>query len=179
MNNNLRKGILGLVIVFAIGAASYHLYRYYTNLDDIHKDDEINDNFKPTEPKFVKEGELLFLNSEDSSQISKINIEISETFDERMQGLMHRSFMKENNGMLFIFDIQKMQAFWMKNTIISLDIIYVSKDFEIVSIAKNAVPYSTKSLPSTGPALYVVETVAGYCDKYDITAGDRISYTRL
>jgi len=78
--------------------------------------------------------------------------------------------------MLFIFEWPAAQAFWMKNTIISLDIIYLDENKKIVSISKNAVPYSEDSLPSAGKAQYVVEVVAGFTDKYGIQPGDRITF---
>ncbi len=130
-----------------------------------------------TQSKFEKEGELLFLKP-DGTSIVKVNIEIADNDAERQMGLMNRSFMNNSQAMLFIFDMEEPQAFWMKNTIIPLDIIYVNSNKEIVSIAANTEPYSEKSLPSTGPAIYVVEVNGGFCDQYGIAAGTKISYTR-
>lgn len=130
-----------------------------------------------TQPKFAKEGELLFLKP-DGSVIVKVNIEIADNDAERQMGLMNRSFMNNSQAMLFIFDKEEPQAFWMKNTIIPLDILYVNSNKEIVSIAANTEPFSEKSLPSAGPAIYVVEVNAGFCDQYGISAGYKISYTR-
>ncbi|MBN8572252.1 MAG: DUF192 domain-containing protein, partial [Ignavibacteria bacterium] len=79
-------------------------------------------------------------------------------------------------GMLFIFPEDADQAFWMKNTIMPLDILFINSNKEIVKIYKNATPYSEKSMPSEKKAMYVVETVAGFCDKYGITEGDKIGY---
>jgi uncharacterized membrane protein (UPF0127 family) len=64
----------------------------------------------------------------------------------------------------------------MKNTMISLDIIYVDSNKKIVSIQKKAKPYSEESLPSFGNAQYVVEVNGGYCDKYDIQVGDTVVF---
>ena len=86
--------------------------------------------------------------------------------------------MNNSQAMLFIFDVEEPQAFWMKNTIIPLDIIYVNSNKEIVSIAANTEPYSEKSLPSGRPAIYVVEVNGGFCDQYGIAAGSKISFTR-
>ncbi|MBK7036951.1 MAG: DUF192 domain-containing protein [Chitinophagales bacterium] len=130
-----------------------------------------------TQPKFEKEGELLFLKP-DGSSIVKVNIEIADNDAERQMGLMNRSFMNNSQAMLFIFDVEEPQAFWMKNTIIPLDIIYVNSNKEIVSIAANTEPYSEKSLPSGRPAIYVVEVNGGFCDQYGIAAGSKISFTR-
>jgi uncharacterized protein len=128
------------------------------------------------QPKFEKEGELSFL-TPDGNQIVKINIEVADDDASRQQGLMNRSFMSNEQGMLFIFDQEQPQAFWMRNTIIPLDIIYVNTKKEIVSIVEDAAPFSDKSLPSKGPAIYVVEVNAGFCAQYAIAAGYKIDFT--
>ena len=69
-----------------------------------------------------------------------------------------------------------MQAFWMKNTILSLDIIFVDSERRIVSIHKNCKPYSLDQIQSEAPALYVVEVIAGYTEKHKIKAGDRVMF---
>lgn len=138
------------------------------------KDPRENVNKHP-EPPFKKEGDLTFL-KKDGKEVKKIDIEIADNGPERQQGLMWRKSMPENEGMLFIFPEMDQQAFWMKNTIIPLDIIYVNDKKEITKIYKNTTPYSEKSMPSEGNAIYVVETIAGFCDKFGITEGDKISF---
>lgn len=130
------------------------------------------------QPKFDKEGELDFLKP-DGSKIVHINIEIADDESARQQGLMNRSFMNNDQGMLFIFDKEERQAFWMKNTIIPLDIIYVNAKMEIVSIAEDTQPFAEQSLPSKGPAQYVVEVNAGFCAQYGITAGYKIDFSKI
>lgn len=129
------------------------------------------------QPKFTKEGELDFLKP-DGTKLVHINIEIADDDSQRQQGLMNRSFMNNDQGMLFIFDKEERQAFWMRNTILPLDIIYVNAKNEIVSIVENAEPFSERSLPSKGPAIYVVEVNAGFCVQYGITAGYKIAFSR-
>jgi uncharacterized membrane protein (UPF0127 family) len=80
------------------------------------------------------------------------------------------------NGMLFIFEDEDYRAFWMKNTHLSLDIIYVNGQQHIVSIASHAVPFSEESLPSAAPAKYVVEVNAGFCEQFSIKPGDSIAF---
>lgn len=130
------------------------------------------------EPAFKKEGELEFLKKDGKTLIKKINIEVADENSERMQGLMYRKSMEEENGMLFIFGNEEEQGFWMKNTIMSLDIIYVNSKKEIIKIYKNTTPFSEKDLPSEKPALYVVEVNTGFTDKYGIREGDKINFTR-
>jgi uncharacterized membrane protein (UPF0127 family) len=126
---------------------------------------------------FLKEGELVFTTNYGNT-ISKIDIEIADDDQQRELGLMMRRSLKEDNGMFFIFPFETIQAFWMKNTIIPLDIIYVNAQNEIVKIYKNTVPYSEKSLPSEKPSLYVVEVNGGYTDKHGIKEGDKIIWKR-
>jgi hypothetical protein len=126
---------------------------------------------------FQKEGDLVFT-SHNGDTISKIEIEIADDDQQRELGLMMRRDMKEDNGMLFIFPYETLQAFWMKNTIIPLDILYVNSQNEIVKIYKNTEPYSEKSLPSGKPSLYVVEVNGGYTDKYGIKEGNKIVWKR-
>ena len=125
---------------------------------------------------FRKDGELRFLQKRSDEIISTIDIELADTDAEREQGLMYRESMNENEGMLFLMESEEIQSFWMKNTIISLDIIYADSDRHIVSIHKNCKPYSLDNITSLRPALYVVEVNAGYCERHSLTAGDMISF---
>ncbi|MBO9151867.1 DUF192 domain-containing protein [Chitinophaga sp. GCM10012297] len=129
-------------------------------------------------PVFKKEGSLSFISKAKGDTIKTIDIEIAETDDERARGLMDRKSMLDSQGMLFIFAAPEEQSFWMKNTYISLDIMYVDEKFEIVSIQKYATPLSEESLPSFKKAQYVVETNAGFADKYKIAFGDKIAFTK-
>lgn len=126
---------------------------------------------------FKKEGEVIF-NKADSSVIKKIDVEVAENDAERQQGLMNRPWMEETQGMIFIFDENKPLSFWMRNTIIPLDIMFVDADFKIVSIAENTQPFSDKGIPSKGNAKYVVEVVAGFSEKYNVHPGDFINFHR-
>lgn len=129
---------------------------------------------------FTKEGELVFSDSLGNSK-AKIDIEIADDDYQRQLGLMNRKEMKENQGMIFIFPRQDWLSFWMRNTLISLDIIFVDENKKIVTIHKNTRILSDTSYPSTKPARYVVEVVAGFTDKYNIQVGDKIDWmgTRL
>ena len=125
---------------------------------------------------FQKEGSLDFIDGESGALIKAVDIEISRTESERNQGLMYRQSMRDGEAMLFIFDKAAPRAFWMKNTYISLDIIYIASDFSIVSIAKSTKPLSEQSVRSGVPARYVVEVPGGFVDAYGIGVGDRISF---
>jgi uncharacterized membrane protein (UPF0127 family) len=124
---------------------------------------------------FTKEGELVFTDSA-GVQKAKIDIEIADDDYQRELGLMNRKSMQENQGMLFIFPFERFQSFWMRNTFISLDMIFVDANKTIVTIHKNTQVLSDQSYPSSKPAKYVVEVVAGFTDKYNIKIGDKIEW---
>ena len=122
---------------------------------------------------FKKEGELTFTDSLGNTKI-KIDLEIADNEYERQLGLMNRKSMEETQGMLFIFQYERMQSFWMRNTLIPLDMMFVNKNNKIITIHKNTKTLSAQSYPSTAPAIYVVELVGGFTDKYNIIVGDKI-----
>ena len=122
---------------------------------------------------FKKEGELTFTDSLGNTKIN-INLEIADNEYERQLGLMNRKSMEENQGMLFIFQYERLQSFWMRNTLIPLDIMFINTDKEIITIHKNTKTLSTQSYPSTAPALYVVEVVGGFTEMHNIVIGDKI-----
>ncbi|MDO1447747.1 DUF192 domain-containing protein [Rhodocytophaga aerolata] len=122
------------------------------------------------------EGQLTFIKRADASKIKQIAIEIADTPEERNRGLMDRRSLPDSTGMLFIFERSGQQSFWMKNTYIPLDIIFVNANKEIVKIHKYAAPHSIDSYPSEKEALYVVEVVGGFTDQHTIQEGDQISF---
>lgn len=128
------------------------------------------------EPQWVKEGEVTFISATTREVISRIDVEVASTHAERMKGLMYRSSMDYDKGMLFLFEKEEVQSFWMKNTILPLDIIFIDSRGVINTIYTNTTPYSEKSLPSKKPSRYVVEVNAGYCKNHGIKEGDLIEY---
>ena len=130
------------------------------------------------EVTFKKEGELILKQQETDSVLVKLDIEFAESDYETQTGLMYRKSMLDNRGMLFIFEREEPKYFYMKNTEFSLDIIYLNSKKEVVSIAKNAKPFNTSSLPSEGPAQYVLEVNAGLSDQWGLKAGDVMEYSK-
>ena len=93
------------------------------------------------------------------------------------RGLMFRESLSDGNGMLFVFPDEKPRAFWMKNTLIPLDMLFISADKRVVSIQKNVAPCVTTicvSYASEHDAMYVLEVNAGFADRYGITQGDLV-----
>ena len=128
------------------------------------------------EPEWVKEGEVTFIGKDSRKPKGKIDVEVAMSPAERSQGLMYRSRMDDDKGMLFIFENDEMQSFWMKNTIIPLDILFIDSKGVINTIHSNTVPYSEKPIPSKGKSQFVVEVNGGYCSRHGIKEGDLIEY---
>lgn len=128
------------------------------------------------EPKFREDGKFWFLDETGRDTNLVITIEVAKTEEEIQYGMMYRRHMDEDKGMLFLMKNERPQSFWMKNTYISLDIIYINSDLRIVSIQKEAVPLSEASLPSFEPALYVLEVNGGFCDRYNVKVGDKVYF---
>ena len=138
---------------------------------------EDNRKVKTAEIKFKKEGELT-ISKASGDFVVTLDIEIAETAYERETGLMYRTSMEDNQGMLFVFSSELPKSFYMKNTYIPLDIIYLNKDLKIVSFQENAVPLSETSLSSEVPAMYVLEVNAGLAEKWLLEIGDFISFEK-
>ncbi|MBK7874064.1 MAG: DUF192 domain-containing protein [Saprospiraceae bacterium] len=128
-------------------------------------------------PRFQKEGTLQFIGSQEQI-IQTIDIEIADNEFDQAQGLMWRKSMEEHQGMLFVMDKMEEQSFWMLNTYIALDIIFLDAHLKIVKIKANAQPQSLDAIKSERPAQYVLEVNAGYCEKYNIKEGDKIQFKR-
>ncbi|MFH1700290.1 MAG: DUF192 domain-containing protein [Candidatus Zixiibacteriota bacterium] len=129
-------------------------------------------------PEFEKHGTLTFVRST-GSEIITIDIEIKDNGYEQANGMMRRNTMEELQGMLFIFADETERSFWMKNTILSLDLLFVNARNEIVTIHKNAIPFDKSTYKSDAPTKYVVEVLAGFTDKYNIIVGDEIKWTKI
>ncbi len=107
-------------------------------------------------------------------QIVHFHVEIANTPAQREQGLMCRSGLSDDYGMLFEFEDVRERMFWMKDTVAGLDIIYIAPDGRIVSIQKDAKPLDRTPLPSFGAASGVLEINAGLSDKLGLKAGDEV-----
>jgi len=170
---NSKKGfskVVSGVVVFA-----FLIFIVLFNLPKTQRDGSIA--VKQSSIKFQKDGELTF-QSADGKYISKIDIEIADNDERRTHGLMDRLSMEENQGMLFLFPYETIQSFWMKNTVIPLDIIFVNRKNVIVTIHKDTVPFDTGQYRSTKSASMVVEVIAGYTNLYGINVGDKIVWRR-
>lgn len=103
-------------------------------------------------------------------------VEVARTDEERRTGLMYRKTLPQGRGMLFDFSPPQEVTMWMKNTFVSLDMIFIGADGRILRIAENTEPQSTRTIASRGPAKGVLEVVAGTARKLGIAPGDRVGH---
>ncbi|MEM8703916.1 MAG: DUF192 domain-containing protein [Pseudomonadota bacterium] len=110
-----------------------------------------------------------------AGQAHQFTVEVAVSAPERSRGLMFREEMAADHGMLFIFEAEGDRYFWMKNTPLPLDIIYIDAAGKIVSIAADTTPFSEQTIPSGAPAKYVLELNAGTSAERGIGVGDTVS----
>lgn len=113
---------------------------------------------------------------------SSVRAEVANTDTEKTKGLMHRKNLEEDAGMLFNFTSEKNRSFWMKNTLIPLDIIFIDKDKKIVDIIENMEPCLEEPCQvyeSKYPAMYALEVNAGYVDKNNIRTGKTVVFREV
>ena len=116
------------------------------------------------------------LSIETASGTQTFTVEVVREEKERNHGLMFRRKMKRTHGMLFDYDPPVRIAFWMKNTYISLDIIFIGADGRIINIAERTTPLSLDHLPAAGPARGVLEINGGLSAKLGIKPGDKVHH---
>jgi uncharacterized protein len=110
------------------------------------------------------------------SGVRVFSVEMATTEEEKTTGLMYRKELADGKGMLFDFSPEQQVSMWMKNTFISLDMIFIRADGRILRIAENTEPQSTRIIPSGGLAKGVLEVIAGTAKKYGIAPGDRVAH---
>lgn len=132
----------------------------------------------PIDLSFKTEGKLDMYAATTKNLIASFDIEFAEDSYEIQTGLMNRNSLENNQAMLFVFPDVKMRSFYMKNTLISLDIIYIDASKKVISIQRNTRPMDETSLSSEAPAKYVLEINGGLSDKLQIIKGDSISFNK-
>ena len=105
-------------------------------------------------------------------------VEVARTPEQQAQGLMHRQSLAPDRGMLFPYDPPQNASFWMKNTLIPLDMIFIRADGTVALIAANTVPLSLEPVPSLEPVAAVLEIAGGRAAELGIQAGDKVSWAR-
>jgi uncharacterized membrane protein (UPF0127 family) len=123
---------------------------------------------------FAKAAELQTLEIASKTGVHAFQVEMAITPEEKERGLMFRRELPEGQGMLFDFQFDQNVAFWMKNTYIPLDMLFIRGDGRILRIAENTEPLSERNIPSGGPVRAVLEVIGGTAKKLGIAAGDHV-----
>ena len=113
------------------------------------------------------------------SGVRTFAVELAVTDEERAKGLMFRTEVPDGYGMLFDFKREQQVSMWMKNTLVSLDMIFIRDNGRIARIAENTEVRSEKIIESGAPVRAVLEVVAGTARKYGIAPGDKVAYPSL
>jgi uncharacterized protein len=111
---------------------------------------------------------------ESKGKVQGFTAEVAQTGQQQQQGLMFRTKLADNAGMIFPFEFPRIASFWMKNTVIPLDIIFIKADGKIENIAENTIPYSTDPVSATAPVTAVLELRAGLTRELGIGPGDTV-----
>jgi uncharacterized membrane protein (UPF0127 family) len=108
-----------------------------------------------------------------------VTVELARTDPERARGLMHRTALAPDAGMLFLFDETSQHDFWMKNTLIPLDMIFISEDGRVTGVVARAVPGDLTPRTAGGPSRYVLEVNGGWAEAHAVGAGDRVRFENV
>lgn len=134
---------------------------------------------RPHEPLNPAKAQLLTtspLTIDSGGKALKFNVELASSPREHEIGLMHRNVMAPEHGMLFDFHQEKRASFWMRNTFIPLDMLFIRANGEIEAITVNAVPHSETPNGPVRPVQAVLELVGGTAQKLGIKPGDRVHH---
>lgn len=161
--------LIALLVVIA-GLIAYFAFRPVNQSGGIIEEQALN-------IPFSKGGQLVITRGETTDTLALIDIEVADDNLKRARGLMYRASIPDNGGMFFIHDREEVQSYWMKNTYIPLDILFIDANLEIETIHHNTTPLREWSYASTQPVLYVLEVNGGFCNRHSIQKGDRVAYT--
>ena len=106
----------------------------------------------------------------------RFRVEMARTPQQQAQGLMFRTEMGPDEGMLFHYDQPRVLSFWMKNTVLSLDLVFIDEQHRIINIAEKAVPYSEQRILSAAPGVAVLELNGGRARELGIVAGNKVDW---
>lgn len=120
----------------------------------------------------------VFISTQQGREV-QVSVEVADSPAKRELGLQYRRELRENEGMLFLFPAPSVQTFWMKNTPLSLDLIFIGSHQRIVGIVHEAVPFSTSTLAVSAPSQYVLEVRGGLARRWGIDVGDSVRFEAI
>lgn len=159
--------IIILMALFGLGGA-YAVVQSPTNAEEIKQ-------AGPPLARDDEQSETLVIQDKKGEKHS-FTIEVARTPQEQAYGLMNRNSMEKNHGMLFLFPAEDERSFWMKNTLIPLDMLFIKADGTIHNIHDSAIPHDLTPINSRGPVLAVLELNGGRAAELGIKPGDRVFY---
>ncbi len=109
-------------------------------------------------------------------EAAEVVAEIADDREERSQGLMHRENLPRDRGMLFVYEVEGNYAFWMKDTSIPLDMIFIDKAQRVVGVVERAQPHTTEPRSVSSPSRYILEVNGGWAEEHQVTIGDRVDF---
>ena len=112
-----------------------------------------------------------------NNEVRNFQVELALTPEDQQKGLMNRAHLRDDSGMLFYFNESRQQSFWMKNTLIPLDLIFIKEDGTIHRIHRNAIPHDLSPIGSQGEVRAVLEINGGMADKMGIRKGDVVKHS--
>lgn len=120
----------------------------------------------------------------DGEKVATVTLEVADTEEERRKGLMNRRSLEKDHGMLFVFPDKRVRTFWMKNTYVPLDMIFIAENSTIVDIQQadpepNTPEEELQRYTSSDPAKYVIEVNQGFSERKNIEIGDEVSLTPI
>lgn len=136
-----------------------------------------NDGLQQDNPQ-IKITRITFYDNTNKKNL-EITAEVAESYYSQAKGLMYRENLAENEGMFFVYKDEKIRNFWMKNTPLSLDIIYFNEQLQIIKIHSWTTPFSEQLYSSIRPAQYVLEVNGGFTERYHIMEGHWIKWQDL
>lgn len=110
---------------------------------------------------------------------ARVTVELADHVDTIRRGLMHRTQLDADAGMLFLMGRERDYAFWMKDTPLALDILFIGRDLRVVGVLHDMVPMSERSLRVGAPSLYVLEVNAGWAAAHHVDVGDAVKLENL
>lgn len=122
-------------------------------------------------------GPCVTISAPDGKQLAAVSVEVANDDTKREVGLMYRKHLDDYAGMIFVFPQPAPLKFWMKNTVIPLDMIFADQTGRVTGVVANAVPFSETPLGVPGLSQYVLEVNGGFAARHSIVAGDRMEFS--